>query len=227
MGKAQVGIYGVEYSASMIIGLFNRSINSSLQPWIFAKMKEKQYKEIFGVINSLLVLVAGLNLMMIAFAPEAIAILAHPQYREVIWVVLSLAASVFVMFFYQCFVNVEFYFEDSKIIAVASISSAVLNVALNFLLIPVASYLVVVYITLASSRVFCFAYYMFMRRICKKNSCPTSIVNIRQMCLIMLVFFALMAILTLGHTVTPIRYAFILIVLMIATIKRNLIIQKI
>lgn len=227
VGKAQAGIYGVAYSASMVMSLFNSSINSSLQPWIFAKMKEKQYKEIPGVINSLLVLVAGLNLMLIAFAPEAIAILAPPQYREAIWVVPPLAASVFVMFFYQHFVNVEFYFEDSKIIAVASIGSAVLNVVLNFLLIPVAGYLVAGYTTLASYLVFCFAHYMFMRRICKKNGCPTSIVNIRQMCLIMLVFFVLMAILAFGYTAAPIRYAFILIVLVIAAVKRNLIIQKI
>lgn len=227
VGKAQAGIYSVAYSASMVMSLFNSSINSSLQPWIFAKMKEKQYKEIPGVINSLLVLVAGLNLMLIAFAPEAIAILAPPQYREAIWVVPPLAASVFVMFFYQHFVNVEFYFEDSKIIAIASIGSAVLNVALNFLLIPVAGYLVAGYTTLASYLIFGFAHYMFMCRICKKNGCPTSIVSIRQMCLIMLVFFVLMAILAFGYTAAPIRYAFILIVLVIAAIKRNLIIQKI
>lgn len=227
IGKAQAGIYSVAYSASMVMTLFNYSLNATVQPWFFAQLKEKNYKEIPGVINSLLVLVAGLNLMLIAFAPEAIAILAPPQYREAIWVVPPLAASVFVMFFYQHFVNVEFYFEDSKIIAVASIGSAVLNVVLNFLLIPVAGYLVAGYTTLASYLVFCFAHYMFMRRICKKNGCPTSIVNIRQMCLIMLVFFVLMAILAFGYTAAPIRYAFILIVLVIAAVKRNLIIQKI
>lgn len=172
VGKAQAGIYGVAYSASMVMSLFNSSINSSLQPWIFAKMKEKQYKEIPGVINSLLVLVAGLNLMLIAFAPEAIAILAPPQYQEAIWVVPPLAASVFVMFFYQHFVNVEFYFEDSKIIAVASIGSAVLNVALNFLLIPVAGYLVAGYTTLASYLVFCFAHYMLCDKFAKETVAP-------------------------------------------------------
>ena len=227
VGKAQAGIYSVAYSASMVMTLLNYSLNAAIQPWLFAKMKEKKYKEIPGVISSLLIVVAGLNLLLTAFAPEAIAILAPPEYSEAIWVVPPLAASVFVMFFYQHFVNVEFYFEDSKIIAIASIGSAVLNVALNFLLIPVAGYLVAGYTTLASYLIFGFAHYMFMRRICKKNGCPTSIVNIRQMCLIMLVFFVLMAILAFGYTAAPTRYAFILIVLVIAVIKRNLIIQKI
>ncbi|MBU3806545.1 MAG: oligosaccharide flippase family protein [Candidatus Fournierella pullistercoris] len=227
VGKAQAGIYGVAYSASMVMSLFNSSINSSLQPWIFAKMKEKQYKEIPSVINSLLVLVAGVNLMLIAFAPEAIAILAPPQYAEAIWVVPPLAASVFVMFFYQHFVNIEFYFEDSKMIAIASIGSALLNVALNYLLIPVAGYLIAGYTTLLSYLVFAFAHYVFMRRICKKNGCPVEIVNIRQMCLIMLVFFILMGILTFGYTVVLVRYGFILIVLATAVVKRNFIVQKI
>ncbi len=47
------------------------------------------------------------------------------------------------------------------------------------------------------------------------------------MCLIMLVFFVRMAILAFGYTAAPIRYAFILIVLVIAAVKRNLIVQKI
>ena len=63
VGKAQAGIYGVAYSASMIMNLFNNSINSSVQPWLFAKIKEKDYKEIPRVINGLLILIAGLNLL--------------------------------------------------------------------------------------------------------------------------------------------------------------------
>ena len=227
VGKAQAGIYGVAYSASMVMSLFNSSINSSLQPWLFMKLKQKQYKDIPPVINSLLILVAGLNLMLIAFAPEAIAILAPPQYAEAIWVVPPLAASVFVMFFYQHFVNVEFYFEDSKIIAIASIGSAILNVVLNFLLIPVMGYLVAGYTTLASYLVFCFAHYMFMRGICRKNGCPTNIVNIRQMLLIMATFFALMALLAFGYTVTPIRYIFLVVLLLFVGVKRHWILEKI
>lgn len=227
VGKAQAGIYGVAYSASMVMSLFNSSINSSLQPWLFVKFKQKQYKDIPPVINSLLILVAGLNLMLIAFAPEAIAILAPPQYAEAIWVVPPLAASVFVMFFYQHFVNVEFYFEDSKIIAIASIGSAILNVFLNFLLIPVMGYLVAGYTTLASYLVFCFAHYMFMCGICKKNGCPTNIVNIRQMLLIMATFFALMALLAFGYTVTPIRYIFLVVLLLFVGVKRHWILEKI
>ena len=227
VGKAQAGIYGVAYSASMVMSLFNSSINSSLQPWIFAKMKEKQYKEIPGVINSLLILVAALNLMLIAFAPEAIAILAPPQYKEAIWVVPPLAASVFVMFFYQHFVNVEFYFENSKIIAIASIGSAALNVILNFMLIPVVGYLAAGYTTLASYLVFAIAHYIFMCCICKKNGCPTNIVDIRKMCLIMVVFFAVMGVMTLGYKIAIIRYVFILLVFVITILKRNLIIRKI
>lgn len=227
VGKAQAGIYGVAYSASMVMSLFNSSINSSLQPWLFVKLKQKQYKDIPAVINGLLILVAGLNLLLIAFAPEAIAILAPPQYAEAIWVVPPLAASVFVMFFYQHFVNVEFYFEDSKIIAIASIGSAILNVFLNFLLIPVMGYLVAGYTTLASYLVFCFAHYIFMRGICKKNGCPTNIVNIRQMLLIMATFFALMALLAFGYTVTPIRYIFLVVLLLFVGVKRHWILEKI
>lgn len=223
VGKAQAGIYGVAYSASMVMSLFNSAINSSLQPWLFQKMKDRQYKEISGLINSMLIVVGMLNLILIAIAPEAIYIMAPKEYREALWVVPPLAGSVFVMFFYQNFINVEFFFEDSKSIAVASIGSAILNVFLNILLIPVLGYLVAGYTTLISYMVFCVLHYKFMCAVCKRHGCPTTIVNIKIMTLIMGAFFAGAGILMIGYKVLWIRYAFILLAIIISLVKRKVI----
>ena len=226
VGKAQAGIYGVAYSASMIMNLFNNSINSSVQPWLFAKIKEKDYKQIPRVINGLLILIALLNLLLIAFAPEAIGILAPSEYQEAIWVVPPLAASVFIMFFCQIFVNVEFYFEESKFSAIATIGSALLNVVLNLLIIPVAGYLAAGYTTLASYILFAVAHYIFFRVVCKKNNCSRELIDIRKMILIGIAFFALMAILMIGYKMYFIRYAFVAIVCIILLLSRKKINMK-
>lgn len=226
VGRAQAGLYGVAHSASMVMSLFNSSINSSLQPWIFERIKKKEYKDIPHIINTLLLAVGGLNLLLIAFAPEAISILAPPQYKEAIWVVPPLAASVFVMFFYQHFVNIEFYFEESKIIAVASIGSAILNVVLNFMLIPIMGYLVAGYTTLFSYLVFCVAHYIFMCRICRQHGCPTNIVDIRTMTFIMILFLLLMGVLCVGYLFAPIRYGVILCLAALAFWKRKKLLKE-
>lgn len=221
VGQAQAGIYSVAYSAAMVMQLFNTAINASMQPWLFKRMKEKQYQGIGKIINSSLMIVGGLNLLLIAFAPEAIAVLAPTDYHEAIWVVPPLAASVFVMFFYQHFVNIEFYYEESKITAVASIGAAVLNIFLNYKLIPVAGYLAAGYTTLFSYLLFAFVHYFFMDKVCKRNHCPKDIVDIHGMIRILVLFMIISGILTFGYWINVLRYVVIAIILTIAVWKRN------
>ena len=221
VGQAQAGIYGVAYSASMIMSLFNSSLNSSIQPWLFEKLKQKDYKDIPRIISMLLVCVAGLNGLLIAFAPEALTILAPKKYHEAVWIIPPLACSVFVMFFYQNFINLEFYFEESKVIATASIGAAILNIILNLMFIPLFGYLVAGYTTLICYLVFTFIHYMVMRRVCKKNQCPTNIFDVRKMFTIMLGFFLVVAVLMIGYTFWPIRLLFILATVVLLAWKRK------
>lgn len=221
IGQEQAGIYGVAYSASMVMQLFNTSLNASLQPWMFRKLKEKNDAAIGTPVYLSLLVVGALNLALIAFAPEAITLLAPPAYREAIWLVPPLAASVFVMFFYQHFVNVEFYFEESKMIAVASIGAAVLNVGLNFALIPVFGYIAAGYTTLFCYSVFGMVHYGFMRVVCKKNGRSPKFLNIRYMGLLLLGFMALSTVLMAGYFFSLLRYGVIVVLFVLLWWKRG------
>lgn len=220
-GEAAAAIYSVAYSASMAMQLFGTSISQALQPWLFQKLKEKSYEGISQIMNFSLLSVAGLNLMLIAFAPEAIAILAPSEYQAAIWIIPPLAASVVVIFFYQHFVNVEFYFEESKITSIASIGSAILNIVLNVICIPKFGYLAAGYTTLISYIVFGIVHYIFMRMVCRKNNCPDNLFDIKTMLIIMFVFAVLTVILAIGYQFTLIRICVILGIGFFAVIKRE------
>jgi O-antigen/teichoic acid export membrane protein len=220
-GADAAAIYAVAYSASMAMQLFGTSISQSLQPWLFKKLKDESYLGIDKIMNISLLFVAALNMMLIAFAPEAIAILAPSAYQSAVWIIPPLAASVVVMFFYQHFVNVEFYYEESRITSMASIGSALLNIALNYALIPVFGYLVAGYTTLFSYIVFGIVHYIFMRVVCKKNDCPTNIFDIKSMLMIMLLFACLTVILAIGYKYMVIRFAVIVCVILLCFVKRN------
>jgi len=225
VGEAEAGIYSVASTISIAMQLFSSSINSALQPWLFQRLKDKEYNGIGEIINITLAIMALLNLALVAFAPEVIAFMAPKSYQGAIWIVPPLAASVFIMFFYQHFVNIEFYFEESKMIAVASIGAAILNVSLNYALIPKYGYLAAGYTTLCSYVVFCIGHYIFMRIICKKNACPVDLVNIRLMSLILIVFFVFIAILMMGYFVPVIRIIVIVSMVIVVVVKRKMILQ--
>jgi O-antigen/teichoic acid export membrane protein len=103
----------------------------------------------------------------------------------------------------------------------ASIGSALLNIALNYALIPVFGYLVAGYTTLFSYIVFGIVHYIFMRVVCKKNDCPTNIFDIKSMLMIMLLFACLTVILAIGYKYMVIRFAVIVCVILLCFVKRN------
>lgn len=221
VGKPEAAIYSVAYSASTIMQLFSSSINQALQPWLFKKMKDQSYRGIDKIINISLLAVGGLNIALIAFAPEALYLLGPPAYQAAKWIIPPLAASVVVMFFYQHFVNVEFYYEESRITSVASIGSAILNVLLNYALIPKFGYLAAGYTTLFSYLVFAIVHYVFMRVVCKRNQCPTDLFDMKGMLSIMFGFACLSVILALGYQYIVIRICVILIIFIFVVVKRK------
>ena len=219
IGETEAGIYSVAYTASMFTLLFSTSLNGVLQPWLYKRMKENDTDGVSYVINFSLLLVSLINLVVIIFAPEIVMILAPKQYHEAIWVIPPLAASVNVMFFYQHFVNIEFYFEESKLTSIASIGAAILNLALNYYLIPLYGYLAAGYTTLISYLLFGIVHYCFMRYVCKKNDYSQKLIDINSMIKILLLFFIVSLIILVGYQVRTVR-GIVLIVIACALIVR-------
>ena len=224
-GFSEAGIYSVAYSASMIMTLFNNAFNSSMQPWLFKQLKNKNYTKVPHIINMYSVIIALLNLMLIAFAPEAIHILAPEEYHDAIWIIPPLAASVYVMALYQHFINIEFYYNESKVTAAASLGAALLNIGLNFMLIPIFGYMAAGYTTLLSYLVFLFTHYAFAKFVCKKNECPFDIFDIKRILLLSVAFFLLSSVLAFGYLFTVVRYVFIVLVMILCIIKREKLVE--
>lgn len=114
------------------------------------------------------VAVAIVNILLILFAPEIIAIFAPVEYQEAVWTIPGLALSVFFMFLYTFFATFEFYYEKTSYIASATVGGALLNIVLNYVFIKKFGYIVAGYTTLFSYVVFAVLHYYFCHRICKE-----------------------------------------------------------
>ena len=121
VGADKAGVYNLAYSVSMIMTMFNNALLQTIEPWIYKKLRDKKISEISRVAYPCFILIAGVNLLLILFAPEAIAIFAPAEYYEAIWVVPSVALSVFFMFLYSFFATFEFYYEKTNYVAMATV----------------------------------------------------------------------------------------------------------
>lgn len=206
IGAEAAGIYSLAYSVSQIMTLFNKALSQTVSPWIYQKIRNDKLDDIDKISIPLLGAIAVLSLGLIALAPEVISIFAPASYYDAIWVIPPAAMGVYFMFMYTLFSTVEFYFEKTKGIAVATTAGAVLNVILNYLLIPVFGYYAAGYTTLVCYILYAVFHYSFMSKICKEYLRGKKLFNIGRICALTVGFCATGFIFMLLYCNMVIRY---------------------
>ena len=169
VGKDKAAIYGVVYNCSTVITFVINAINNAFVPWTYERLNGRNYKKLGKVSNALSVLIGAILLMVMLVAPEIIGIMAAEEYYEGIWTMPPVICSLYFLFLSQLFINVEFFEEKKNYLVLGSAFSAVLNIVLNYLLLPVFGYIVAGYTTLAAYIVFAAANYFFMKLICREK----------------------------------------------------------
>lgn len=168
-GSSDAGIYSLAYQLSIVINLVTNAIDGSFNPWTYQKLKSKDYQSIRSVSTYLILLfsigVIGLTLI----APEILLIIAPIEYQAAKWVIPPVVAGCFFLFVAGTFMRVEFYHERNKIIMVASTVTAIVNIVLNALFIPIFGFIAAAYTTLFSYMLFALFHYLVMLDTCKKQ----------------------------------------------------------
>lgn len=222
VGAAQAAVYSVAYSCGYVVTTLKNSIVSAMTPWIYEKIKEKDYDSISTITKPIMLLVAMMTFAFIAFAPEIVFILAPAEYHEAIYVIPPVAASSFFTFMYNMFSNVSFYYEETKKIMVASITGALMNLLLNAICIPIFGYVAAGYTTLACYIMFTIAHYLIMKKISVINEIGSNMFDMRY--IITLSILVLMATIAFSfiYSYTLIRYIILLIIICFMLYKRKL-----
>ncbi len=148
-GNSQAGIYSFGYSYAVVISLLINALNDAVQPVIFTKFKENNYKSVDGLTHKICLGVILVAAEMALVGPEALKILGPEEYYEAIWVIAPVIfGSVFQMM-YQNYSLVEIYYKKTLVIAIGSILAALTNFGLNYYFIGRCGYLAASWTTLA------------------------------------------------------------------------------
>uniref|UniRef100_UPI0040572F82 lipopolysaccharide biosynthesis protein n=1 Tax=Agathobacter sp. TaxID=2021311 RepID=UPI0040572F82 len=166
-GDNEAGIYNLAYQISMIMTMFNNALMQTIEPWLYKKIKENAISSMSKVAYPTFTAIALLNILLIAFAPEVIAVFAPIEYLEAVWIIPPVAMSSYFMFAYTFFAVFEFYFSKTKFISAATMGGAVLNVVLNYILIDRFGYMAAGYTTLLCYIIYTVCHYICMKKICR------------------------------------------------------------
>ena len=227
VGNCEAAIYSVAYSVSMMFTIVTTAINNSFIPFTYKAIRDKQYIKLKKNANFLVIAIALACIIAMAFGPEIIRVFASPAYYEARWVIPPVACALFFMFIYPLFCNIEFYFEQTKFIMVASSVAALANVFLNYIGIKLFGYIAAAYTTLICYILLAISHYVAHRMICNKKGIDFEIYDIRVIILLSFTSIIVMIFMTLVYDLFLIRYSIIAITALLGVIKRKTIVEKI
>lgn len=216
VGDRQAAFYGVAYTLASAVTILQTSLNEALTPWRFQKLKDKSYAIVGSTTNLLLILLGAAILAIILIAPEIMKLLFSDEYYEAVWSIPPVSVSIYFMFLYSSFVAVESYYEKTRYIMYVSLFSGIVNVILNYLLIPIFGYIVCGYTTLFSYILFAILHYVFMKMVCGKIIPGVSIFSMPIIILISIGVVLLSIVFTLLYPYWIARYIIMAIMLVVA-----------
>ncbi len=135
LGEARVGQYGAALSFGGIMFTIFVALNNSWCPFFFEDLKQGSREKVQEKAKNFLELFTVLSVGFILLAREVY----HVYVPEVFWDA-TILIPVFVSSYYLNFlctfpVNFEYYHKKTKIVAVVTITSSLMNLGLNYLLI--------------------------------------------------------------------------------------------
>lgn len=222
-GQSKVGIYSVAYNISLLLKLVTDSLHSAFTPWQYEKMREKKYKDVNDALLPIHLLVSGLLVVFMAFAPEVMIILADEQYHEAVFAIPPISGSILFISLYGFYSNAEFYMDANKFSSLMTIIGAILNIILNAVFIQLFGFIAAGYTTLACYTIFAYTHLIYTNIIAKKKV-GEPIFSLSPLLLLTAIIYATAIIMSCLYEYMLIRYAIIIVMCVILRLKQKTII---
>lgn len=201
IGEEENAVYGIAHSCVAIASLFLTSLNTAISPWIFDQLEAQNYEPLRKITLPYVVGFAVLDHIIMLLAPEILFVIGGPAYVEATSCFVPLFTSIVVQFCYCLYVNIEQYAKKTWTIATGTGIAALVNIILNYFLIPIFGYVASAYTTLIGYLVLFSIHYCFVRKIGYK-----AIFDDKYVFLTIIISIAMQPIMLLLYNTTIIRY---------------------
>lgn len=177
LGPFDAGIFSYISNLGIVLSVLWMSSNNAWVPWFYDKMNKKEYKGVKQTANYYLMLFGLVTLMSMLVLIDVAKIMAPQEYQAGIPLLIPILLGYFFQFLYSLPVNVEFYEKKTQYIAMGTMSSAALNIVLNYLLIPRYGYIAAGYTTVFSYFFLFLFHYFLAKRIFGRQLFDTKVIT--------------------------------------------------
>lgn len=213
VGEEYTALYSVAYSAMHIASLLMQALNRTWAPWMLDMLQYEEHERISRASKPYLFGFFSLVIMCLLFAPEIIYVLGGRSYLDAIYIMPPLFISTLFSFAYQMYLQTEFYEKKTNYIGIITIGAALVNVGLNFILIPKYGYIAAGYTTMLGYFLMFLSHYLYASYLGYGK-----IFDRKFIFLVLLLGVVLVGVTTLLYHLAIVRYVCIFVILIIACI---------
>ena len=220
-GRGDAAKYNVAYALALVLTFVLNAVNNSYVPWLYRKIKNRNTGANRGISLAIAGCMAFLILGVVSLGPELILIFGGRKYVGAEWVIPPVSLSLLLLLYAQFFINIEFFYEQKYKLVGASVLAAIVNVVLNYFCIRRYGYVAAGYTTLFSYFIFAYCNYISMKKLSKDDDCMEKIYDYKALLILLAVFMAAGAVLTLLYPFRWVRFTLIAAVLASGFVFRN------
>lgn len=130
-----VGLYGFAHAFAYVLFTIFHSLNNTWTPFFFEDMKKGEKEKVRSSAKTFLELFTILSMGFVLLAPEVFRIYGRKDFWGGVPLIPLFSAGYYLNFLCTFPVNYDYYHKKNKVVAGITISCAVLNVGLNYVLI--------------------------------------------------------------------------------------------
>lgn len=159
-GKELLGIYNLAYVLGSVISIFGSAFVNAITPFSFKLFAENTTDSLNKVVKMYWVFIVFMILIFIGvyiFTPLIFKYFIDVKFVEATKYIIWITLGYFFQGIYFLFVNVIFYLKKTKILLYFSLFNIILNLSLNYFLIPILGPIGAAYATCISFFIFCFS----------------------------------------------------------------------
>lgn len=147
IGMEEAGIYALGTTVSWIVWVFEDAVWNAWQPWVYEKISRNETKDIQSPWKTLMHGLGILSLLLVLLGPEIIYILGDASYKEAVYLIAPLNASMLFHFYNNSYSAVLSYNKRTDKVALNTIIAMIINIFLNYVCIMRWGYMAAAYTT--------------------------------------------------------------------------------
>lgn len=162
-GEEAVAYYNIGFTCAVVISMLSNSVNSAMSPWLFQSLHDQNYAKIKSVNKVYVGAFVFVTVGLLLIAPELMLVIGGEKYRQAQGVLMPIMAGCCCNFIYTSYVNVESFLKKPGMISVGTVSTACINLVLNFIFVGRYGYEAAAYTTMVCYMILLLFHYSMVR----------------------------------------------------------------